>query len=123
MISEILTLAKAFGGTALPPDEEELLLRLCEEAFIQWGCRLRKGIEPEGCAGALIPACAWTALAGLLTSRQAAGSPISFRAGDISVQQGPGDGQQGIRLLHQQAQDIMRPYMVDEGFVFRGVRG
>ncbi len=123
MISEIVAMAKAFAGTALEDEEETLLLCLCEEAFIRWGNRLKSGLEPEDCAGAMIPACAWTALSGLLAGL-GAGEPVSFRAGDIAVHSG-GEAARQVkgRQLQREAEAVMAPYVEDEGFVFRGVRG
>ena len=54
-------------------------------------------------------------------ARQAAGGGdiVSLTAGDLSVRRdsAAGDG------LHRQALELMAPYLREEGFVFRGVRG
>lgn len=123
MIGEIVSMAKAFYGRAPEAEQETLLTRLCEEAFIQWGNRLKSGLTAEDCPAAMIPACAWTALAGFVGGQAGSGSWTSFRAGEVSVSGGGQGGQTASLALREQAERIMAPYVEDEGFVFQGVRG
>ena len=45
----------------------------------------------------------------------------SFTAGEVSIRRRDG-GERG-KALRLQAMQVMRPWLRDEGFVFRGVRG
>jgi hypothetical protein len=123
MITDILACAKAFAGERLLDGEEESLTLLCQAALDQWTGRLLPEISPEGCRAALIPASAWTALAGLLTVRQAAEPLSAISAGDLTMRLGDKEKADVASHLIWQAERLMGPYVGDEAFSFRGVRG
>ena len=126
MIGEIITAARAFLNRELTQDQEEVLAAFCEEAMASWQRRLREGLTPEDCRGAFVPACAWTALAGLAPALEAgAPAPRSFTAGDLSVSMGgsSGDWNRAAYRLKDRAEELMAGYTRDEGFFFREVAG
>ena len=125
-MDEILTAARAFLDRELSQDQDAVLTGLCQEALAVWQGRLREGLTPEDCRGALVTACAWTALAGLAPALEA-GVPVprSFTAGDLSVSMGGsgGDWSRASYRLKDRAAELMGPYTRDEGFFFREVAG
>ena len=126
MIGEIMMAARAFLNRNLPQDQEEVLTCLCEEAMAVWQGRLREGLTPEDCRGAFVPACAWTALAGLAPALEAgAPAPRSFTAGDLSVSMGGsgGDWNRAVYRLKDRAEELMAGYTRDDAFFFREVAG
>ena len=126
MIGEIMMAARAFLNRTLTQDQEEVLTCLCEEAMAGWRGRLREGLTPEDCRGAFVPACAWTALAGLAPALEAgAPTPRSFTAGDLSVSMGgsSGDWNRAVYRLKDRAEELMAGYTRDDGFFFREVAG
>lgn len=123
MVTRILAMAKTFAVQALTEEEEETLNLLCQAALDAWKCRLLPAITVEECEVALIPACAWTALAGFLVGSQAADPLLSFTAGELSVRYGETDKKEAGNRLLTQAERLMASYTKDEHFCFRGVRG
>ena len=126
MIGEIMMAARAFLNRTLTQDQEEVLTCLCEEAMAVWQGRLREGLTPEDCRGAFVPACAWTALAGLAPALEAGTpAPRSFTAGDLSVSMGGsgGDWNRAVYRLKDRAEELMAGYTRDDGFFFREVAG
>ena len=126
MIGEIMLAARAFLNRTLTQDQEEVLTALCGEAMRTWEGRLREGLTPEDCRGAFVPACAWTALAGLAPALEAgAPTPRSFTAGDLSVSMGGsgGDWNRAVYRLKDRAEELMAGYTRDDGFFFREVAG
>ena len=126
MIGEIIMAARAFLNRELTQDQEEVLAAFCEEAMVSWQRRLREGLNPEDCRGAFVPACAWTALAGLAPALEAgAPAPRSFTAGDLSVSMGgsSGDWNRATYRLKDRAEELMAGYTQDDGFFFREVAG
>ena len=117
MDEEILRLAMLLGNVA--EDQREPLERLCRGARLELESRLRRGVSPQDCSDALCLAAAWLALADL-DACQAAGGVRSFSAGSLTIQTGEGGGQDTLR---RRALGLMAPYLADEGFGFRGVRG
>ena len=116
MTEQILELAQALGGVA---QDEEMLRTLCVNACQVLNRRLRDGLTPEDCQGAYPLAAAWMAM-DWMRSGQGLEGITSLTAGDISVRrEGGGDS----RSLSQRALELMAPYLRDDGFVFRGVRG
>ena len=122
---EILTVAQCFVGKELSQGEQEVLSLLCEAAGSLWQERLRDGIDPEDCRSAFLTACAWTALGGMTAAmEQNSPAPLSFTAGDLSVHRGKAsDPNACARSLQAQAQELMAPYVKDQGFAFLGVNG
>lgn len=115
MVERVLALAKSLGPVS--GGEETLLENLCREACRRLDGRLREGVTAEQCADAYVTAAAWLALAGLNGS---GGTGVSrFSAGDLTIEK-DGGAQGG---LEARAWDLMRPYLRDDGFVFRRVRG
>ncbi|MBR5791718.1 MAG: hypothetical protein IKY34_01225 [Ruminiclostridium sp.] len=126
MIGEIMLAARAFLNRTLTQDQEEVLTALCGEAMRTWEGRLREGLTPEDCRGAFVPACAWTALAGLAPALEAgAPAPRSFTAGDLSVSMGGsgGDWNRAVYRLKDRAEELMAGYTRDDGFFFWEVAG
>lgn len=123
---EILTIALCFVGKSLTPQEEQVLSDLCQAAGEQWYALLRDGVEIEDCRGAFLTASAWTALAAMSAAlEQSSPTPLSFSAGDLSVQTGRSQADPGAcaRSLQVQAQALMAPYTRDLAFAFLGVEG
>ncbi len=122
MIPEVLETAVLFAGESLSTAEQRVLEGFCTEALAQWSRRLKETVTPEDCRAALIPACAMTALAGFLTGREGAAAPVSFTAGEVSLRQETGGGDR-LQRLREEAARLMAPYVTEERFLFRGVRG
>ncbi len=122
MFHLIYSLACALTQETLTEGEQGLLAELCRTAEASLTTRLRPGVTAEDCASALIPAAAWTALAGFAAGREGGASATSFRAGDVSVTCG-GTGSAASRSLLEQAERVMAPWLEDGGFAFQGVRG
>lgn len=114
METKILALAMALGKCSA--EEETALTILCTQAAIQLEGRLRKGITSEDCPEAFALAGAWTALAHYALS---ADKVKQFSAGDVTVYHR--DAQEQYTAFLLQAEQILRPYVQDEGFCFRGV--
>ncbi len=115
MQEKIMELALALGE--VEEAEREPLKLLSQAAEAELRGQLREGIRLEDCEPAFVAAAAWMALAGLYAGRSAGVS--SFSAGDLTIHQEGGDG----AALLAQAERVMAPYRVDEGFAFRGVKG
>ena len=101
-MEETLELAKMLGRV----DQEdwarlELLCRAAEAELKHW---LRPGVTEADCGEAFPLAAAWLALAGDVTIQT--GSAASRRSGREAL-----------------ARRTLRPWLRDEGFRFRGVRG
>lgn len=110
-VEEIVLLAKVIGGT----DDTQRLTILAKAASQQLTQRLRDGVTPDRCHAPFCTAAAWLTLAGL----EGGQTVRRFSAGDLTVET---DGQDR-QNLRQMADDLMRPYLKDDGFAFRGVRG
>ena len=108
----------ALAGTLGKVEESEGLRALCEAAQAELGGLLKPGVTPEDCGEAFVLGAAWLALAGLEVSDSGV---ESFTAGAVSIRRKDGSLRQ--KALRLQALQVMKPYMTDGGFVFRGVRG
>ena len=108
-------------AVSLCPEGEgdKVLSALCREACRRLDSRLRGGVTAADCADAYVVAAAWLALAGWKAGEQTDGVR-RFAAGDLSVEKDEG---QGAQRLERQAWELMRPYVRETDFVFRGVRG
>ena len=115
MEDRIFELAAALNHGA--EQDQEILRLLCGQALRELEGRLRPGITAADCADALVVAGAWLALAGMSASQN---TVERFTAGDLTIQHG--DAAARGEALRLQAEQIMRPYLVDSGFAFRGVR-
>ncbi len=115
MIEKMLELARQLA--AVGEGEMEVLRLLCAGAERELRARLRPGLSPEECGEAFPLAGAWLALAGLEGTRE---EPASFSAGDLTVRS---SGRDRSGWYREQAWETLRPWMRDESFSFRGVRG
>lgn len=113
MEDEVLALAKSLGQ--IGEKETQVLGTLCGEACRTLNRRLLPGVTAENCADAYRLAAAWLALAALEESR---GGVRRFSAGDLTIEKDSGG-----KALENRAWALMRPYVRDDDFVFRGVRG
>ena len=116
MTGQVMELVQALGGAG---QDEDVLRTLCASACQMLDRRLRDGLAPEDCEGAYPLAAAWLALDWLRGSQGMDGI-TSLSAGDISVRR---DGESDGGKLSDRAFALMAPYLRDDGFVFRGVRG
>lgn len=115
MVEKVLELAAALGKR----EADEELRTLCRAAVEELKGLLREGVTPEGCGGAFELGAAWLALSGADVA--GGGEVESFTAGEVSIRRG--DGRARREVLRLQARQVMRPYLRDEGFLFRNVRG
>lgn len=120
MQEKILEYAKMLGGAE--EGREDLLEALCEAAEAELAGRLRSGMTPAECGGAFPVAAAWLALAGLCAGECARGEASGWTAGAVSVSGSVPAGERA-GTLRAQALRLMGPYLRDDGFCFRGVRG
>lgn len=118
MQERILTLA--VGMTGAGGEEQELLAALCAAAERAWAARLKAGVMAESCQEAFCCAAAFTAAADFAAG-SGSGSVESFTAGEISVK--TGKGAERPEALRKSAERLMAPYVMEERFCFRGVRG
>ena len=116
MTEQVLELLQAMCGAG---QDETVLRMLCESACKALDWRLKDGLTAEDCGGAYPLAAAWLALDWLRGSQGMDGI-TSLSAGDISIRR-EGGGDNGS--LSARAMEIMAPYLGNDGFVFRGVRG
>ena len=112
-----MELVQALGGAG---QDEEMLRTLCATACRTLDRRLRDGLTAEDCDGAYPLAAAWLVMDWVRGSRGLEGI-TSLTAGDISVRREGPEGSGG--RLSQKALELMRPFLREEGFVFRGVSG
>lgn len=119
MTQEILALCRAMGAGQ---DQEELLLPLALAAGERLAGRLKAGTVPEDCGTAFPLAAAMVVMDRLraVTGGGSAGEVTSFTAGDLTVRREPGGGK---KSLSAQAEELLAPWLADNGFVFRGVEG
>ena len=115
MEEEILALAKRLGGAGC---DETALAALCDAAQAELAGRLREGVSPADCGGAFPLAAAWLALANLYTGEAGV---EQFSAGDLTIRQG--DGAARGAALRLQAEQVMKPWLRDDSFLFLGVKG
>ena len=106
----------AMGGAG---QDEEVLRTLCLNACNMLDRRLRDGLTAEGCGEAYPLAAAWIAM-DWLRGGQGMDGVTWLSAGDLTVRR-EGGGDEGS--LSQRAMELMGPFLRDDGFVFRGVRG
>lgn len=114
MIEEIAALAATLGKR---PESDGLKV-LCGLAAEELKGLLRPGLTAEDCGQAFVLAAAWLALAGVEASDDGV---ESFTAGEVTVRKRNGTLRQ--KALRMQALQVMKSYIDDPGFLFRGVRG
>lgn len=121
MHETILTLARTLSGAR--DTEASLLELLCTAQEQAWSERLREGITAEVCREAFCCACAFSAVADLMTGRVGEGGVTSFKAGEVSVKKdGASEAGFAADSLRRQAERLMTPYVCEDAFCFRGVR-
>ena len=116
MGEQVLELLKALYG---PGQDETVLRTLCGNACGMLDCRLKDGLAPEDCGEAYLLAAVWLVMDWLRDS-QGWSDITSLSAGDLTVRR-EGGGDSG--KLSRQALGLMAPFLRDDGFVFRGVKG
>ena len=116
MTEQVLEFLLALGGTG---QDETVLRTLCQNACDMLDRRLRKGLTAEDCGEAYPLAAAWIAL-DWLRSGQGVDGVTYLSAGNLTVRR---EGGGEVETLSQKAMEIMSPFLRDDGFVFRGVRG
>ena len=99
--------------------DEAVLRTLCQNACGLLDRRLRDGLTAEDCGEAYPLAAAWVALE-WLRGGQGMDGVTYLSAGDLTVRR-EGGGDDGS--LSRRALEIMAPFLRDDGFVFRGVKG
>ena len=116
MTEQVLELLLALGGAG---QDETVLRTLCQNACNMLDRRLRDGLTAEDCGEAYPLAAAWIALE-WLRGGQGMDGVTYLSAGDMTVRrEGSGDNS----ALSQRAMELMGPFLRDDGFVFRGVKG
>ena len=122
MSEQIFAIACAL--TKADESEKKMLEMICtaqEEILVH---ALKEDVAKEDCASAFICAASWLAAAAMESARAGGEEISSLRAGDLTVTKRPSDeGSKRLALLREQAWALMRPYMTDGGFCFRGVQG
>ena len=116
MTEQVLELLLALGGTG---QDEAVLRTLCQNACEVLDRRLKDGLTAEDCAEAYPLAAAWIALDWLRGS-PGVDNVTYLSAGDLTVRR-EGGGDDGS--LSRRARELMSPFLRDDGFVFRGVKG
>ena len=99
--------------------DETVLRTLCQSACHVLCRRLRDGLRAEDCGEAFPLAAAWIALEWLRGS-QGMDGVTWLSAGDLTVRR---EGSGNDVSLSRRALEIMGPFLRDDGFVFRGVKG
>lgn len=115
MTERVVKLATVLGKRG---ESEELSL-LCAAAVEELKGLLRPGVTVEDCGEVFPLAAAWMALAGLVGTED--DEVESLTAGDVTIRKREGEFRR--KALELQAKQVMKPYLKDEGFVFKGVRG
>ena len=116
MTKQVLELLQKLGGTG---QNENVLRTLCQNACAMLDRRLKDGLTAEDCGGAYPLAAAWIALE-WLRGGQGMDGVTYLSAGDLTVRR-EGGGEDGS--LSRRAWELMCPFLRDDGFVFRGVKG
>ena len=98
---------------------EDVLRTLCRNACDMLDRRLKDGLTAGDCGETYPLAAAWIAME-WLRGTQGLDGVTWLSAGDMTVRR-EGGGDNGS--LSRRAMEIMRPYLRDDGFVFRGVKG
>ena len=107
---------RALGGAG---QDETVLRTLCRNACDMLDRGLRDGLTAEDCGEAYPLAAAWIAL-DWLRGGQGMDGVTYLSAGDLTVRR-EGSGDDGS--LSRRARELMGPFLRDDGFVFRGVKG
>lgn len=114
MQEKIVALAAVLGRK----EESEALSVLCAEAERELKGRLRADLTAEECGDAFPLAAAWLALAKLCAAEE--DEVESLTAGDVTIRRRESEYRR--KALELQAEQVIKPYIKDEGFSFVGVR-
>lgn len=114
MTERVVELATVLGRRG----ESQALSLLCAAAVEELKGQLKPGLTPEDCGEAFPLGAAWLALAGLESAEN--DGLESLTAGDVTIRKGEGEFRR--KALELQARTVMKPYLRDEGFAFKGVR-
>ena len=113
MTEQIVALCKQLGAG---DDRDALLRPLAQGAYEQLSAGLRPGITPEDC-GEIFPLACAMAVMGILQEVTGEDRITAFTAGEVTIRtDGPGKSARVARRL-------LSPWMGDEGFCVREVRG
>ena len=113
MVEQIAALCRQLGAG----EEYDGLLRpLALAALEQFRAGLRPGLTPEDCAEVFPLACA-LAVMGTLQEITGEDRLTAFTAGDVTIRT------EGSCQNARAARRLLSPWMGDEGFCVRGVRG
>ena len=115
MVEKVLTMASTLGKI----DADEALETLCAAAVEELKGLLKPGVTVEDCGEAFPLAAAWMALAGMESMED--DGVESLTAGDVTIRKREGEFRR--KALELQARQVMKPYVKDEAFLFKGVRG
>ena len=118
MVDQVMELVLALGGAGQNGD---VLRTLCGAVCRMLDKKLRDGVTAEDCQEAYPLAAAWLVM-DWMRGRQGLEGITALSAGDISVKCEAGSGNSSGKLSRQ-AFELMAPWLKDDGFVFRGVRG
>lgn len=113
MVEQIVALCKQLGAG---DDRDALLRPLAQGAFEQLRAGLRPGVTPEDCGEIFSLACAMTVM-GALQEVTGEGRVTAFTAGEVTIRT------EGACQSARAARRLLAPWMEDEGFCVRGVRG
>ena len=116
MTEQVLELLQSLGGAG---QDETVLRTLCRNACEVLDRRIKDGLTAEDCGDAYPLAAAWIAL-DWLRGGQGMDGVTYLSAGDLTVRR-EGGGDDGS--LSRRAMELMGPFLRDDGFVFRGVKG
>ena len=117
MAEEILTIAGVVTGAA--EEEQEYLLALCRAEQTR---RLKEPLAEQD-ADAFVCAAAWLAAADYYSGKGAGGA-VSWKAGEVSVQeQDAAAYRAAAESLRTAARQLAAPLVEDGGFAFWGVKG
>lgn len=124
MTEEIFAQAQAMYRGRLDSREKSVLQELCRCAEEELRSRLREGVMPEGIGFVFATAAGTLALSMFIQLRSGTQEESSMKLGDVSIQRrGVGAGHSSAAQLRRQAELLLRPWLLDDGFVFRGVPG
>ena len=111
MVEQIVALCRELGG-----EENTLLVPLAHAVQEDLCRRLKPGLTPEDCAEVFPLACA-LAVMGTLQEITGEDRLTAFTAGEVTIRT------EGACQSARAARRLLSPWMGDEGFCVRGVRG
>ncbi len=104
--------------------ESDTLYDFCLVAETELENRLKTGVTKESCSGVFIQAAAVLAVSYLNVLENGSGDIESYSAGEVSVRRkSTAAAREMYKALREQAETMMAPFLKDDGFFFREVRG